>query len=487
MQHRPKRRAAALTGAVALAAGLTAGAPANAQTPEGRAAEGLAALATSGSRLEIDAPAALETTPSIVPEREDFAFLGEPGDLVWLAGTTDGQTFPTLDASDADTDVTLALEKTGGPGEARLYTFEGAGFADPLASTADGGSFTLAAGTTTPVVLAVDEPGQYTLELIARGEGTAERSAPAAVTAAYRLTAEDVTAAEAQAIVVGDGASQDDGATGGAQAAASCEVVGDGHVDIGPRFVDGEWTVQLRDDRAAESVWRDLADTVVHVPDAARFPIPEGDYGFLGEPGREIYMLPQVQASGIVWPGWNTQDPSVIEAVPGSVDWNLTAVDGPGAFTLFLTGTFGGADILFDSADALPQTVAVPRNTHAHGNWTFSEAGIYRLSIEFTATTADGETVTDSAEIQLAVGDATDPSDACTGGGSGSGGDDDEDDEGGFLPTTGTGWLLWGLGAAALAVIVGAVIMAATRKRRTVEGTADSAAGGKAAGGPDAR
>jgi surface-anchored protein len=486
MKHRDRhlKRGAAVAAAAAVAAGLTAmGAPANAQ-----AAEGLAEFATSGSRLEIGAPAALATVPSIVPEREDFTFLGEAGDLVWVAGTTDGQTFPTLDATDADTDVTVSLEKTDGPGEAWLYTFEGAGFADPLASTADGGAFTLAAGTTAPVVLAVDQPGEYTLELIAREDG-AERSAPtsghgqvaASATTTYSLTAEDVTVEEAQAIATGDGAAddsaaEDSGSTGGAQAAASCEVVGDGHVDIGPRHVDGAWTVQMRDDRSSASVWRDLADTVVQVPDTALFPIPEGDYGFLGRPGQEIYMLPQVQASGIVWPGWNTQDPSVIEAVPGSVDWNLTAVDGPGEFTLFLTGTFGGADILFNSADALPQTVSVPRNTHAHGNWTFSEAGVYRLTIEFTGTTADGETVSDSAEVQLAVGDATDPQDACTGGGSGSGdnANDDEGDDNGFLPTTGTGWLLWGLGAAAIAVVIGAVIMAATRKRRTAE---DSAAG----------
>jgi surface-anchored protein len=478
MQYRlpNHRRAAALIAAAALAAGLTAvGSPANAQ-----AAEGLAEFATPGSRLEIDAPAALETVPSIVPDREDFAFLGEAGDLVWLAGTVDGQTFPTLDASEADTDVIVSLEKTEGPGEAWLYTFEGAGFADPLASTAGGESFTLLAGTTAPVVLAVDEPGQYTLELVAREDGEAKGSvatgrgqaAPASASTTYALTAVEATTEEAENLAAGDGATE-----GNAQASSSCEVVADGHVDIGPRFVDGEWTVQLRDDRQSESVWRDLADTVIHIPDTAIFPIPEGDFGFLGEPGQEIYMLPQVQASGIVWPGWNTQDPSVIEGVPGAVDWNLAEVEGPGAFTLFLTGTFGGADVLFNSAEALPQTVSVPRNTHAHGNWTFSEPGVYRLTIEFTATTTEGETVTDSAEVQLAVGDAVNPNDACTGGSGDTDTDEDKDDDkDGWLPTTGAGWLLWALGAAAIAVIVGAVIMAATRKRRT---TGDSASAGK--------
>jgi surface-anchored protein len=464
MRH---HRIAAFAGAAALAAGLPA-APANAQP-----AEGLAEFESSGSSLEINAPGELETVPSLVPEREDFAFLGDAGDLVWIAGTVDGQTFPTLDASDADADVQVSLAKTDGPGEAWLYTFEGAGFAAPLASTADGAMFTLAAGTTTPVVLAVDEPGRYTLELVAREDGDAKGSvaphghgqAATAARTTYSLTAEEATTEEAQAIAT-------DGNSGGAQADTSCEVIDDGHIDIGPRFVDGTWTAQLRDDRDSESVWRDLEDVVLQVPDAALFPIPEGDFGFLGEPGQEIYMLPQVQASGIVWPGWNTQDPSVIDGVPGAVDWNLTEVDGPGAFTIFLTGTFGGAQILFNSAEALPQTVSIPRNTHAHGNWTFSEPGVYRLTVEFTATTGDGKTVHDTADIQLAVGDAADTNAACSGDGSGGDADSEgKDDDNGFLPTTGTGWLLWGLGAAAVAVVIGVVIMVATRKRRNATET----------------
>lgn len=475
--HHRAASAAALAGAAALAAGLYA-APANAQ-----AAEGLAEFESSGSRLEINAPAELETVPSIVPEREDFAFLGEAGDLVWIAGTVDGQTFPTLDASDADADVEVSLAKTEGPGEAWLYTFESAGTAAPLASTADGVSFTLTAGTTTPVVLAVDEPGQYTLELVAQEDGEAKGSvaptghgqAATAARASYSVTAEEATTEEAQSIAT-------DGNSGGAQADTACTVIDDGHIDIGPRFVDGTWTAQLRDDTEAESVWRDLEDVVLQVPDAALFPIPEGDFGFLGETGQEIYMLPQVQASGIVWPGWNTQDKSVIDGVPGAVDWNLTEVDGPGEFTIFLSGTFGGADVLFDSSEALPQTVSIPRNTHAHGNWTFSEPGVYRLTVEFTATTGDGKTVTDTKDIQLAVGGAAGTNEACSGDGSGGDSDSDgKDDAGGFIPTTGTGWLLWGLGAAAIAVVIGVVIMIATRKRRNLT-EIDAAVGGTDAG-----
>lgn len=103
MRHGP---ISVLAGAVVITAGLYA-APANAQ-----GAEGIAEFDSEGSGLEIDAPGELETVPSIVPDREDFAFLGEAGDLVWVAGTVDGQTFPMLDASEADTDVQVSLLKT---------------------------------------------------------------------------------------------------------------------------------------------------------------------------------------------------------------------------------------------------------------------------------------------------------------------------------------------------------------------------------------
>jgi manganese/iron transport system permease protein len=192
-------------------------------------------------------------------------------------------------------------------------------------------------------------------------------------------------------------------------------VIDDGHVDMGPRFVDGSWRVQLRDDTGSPVVWRDLADVVLHAGGAARIQVPPGDaYAFLGSPGSTVYVLPQVQQAGLVWPGWNTQDPSVVEAVPGSVTWRLRGVDGPGRFLLYLTGTFGQSEILFDTGAGLPQDLAIARNVHAHGNWAFTEPGIYRLTVEMAATTADGAPLSDTRVLTIVVGDEIDPATAFT-------------------------------------------------------------------------
>lgn len=207
------------------------------------------------------------------------------------------------------------------------------------------------------------------------------------------------------------------GAPGGAEAGprAAQVVIDRGHVDMGPRVVDGAWRVQLRDDTVAPPAWRDLADVVLHARDAARLEVPAGDsYGFLGPAGSTVWVLPQVQEADLVWPGWNTQDPSVLAAVPGPVTWRLKGVDGPGRFVLYLAGSFGETDVLFDTADALPQQLVVGRNTHVHGNWAFSAPGVYRLSVEMSATSGSGAALTDTRTLTVAVGDSTDPSAAFT-------------------------------------------------------------------------
>jgi hypothetical protein len=63
-----------------------------------------------------------------------------------------------------------------------------------------------------------------------------------------------------------------------------------GHVDVGPRFVDGAWTLLAHDDTVVPSVWRRLEETVLRVGDAARQTVPDDPtYDFLGvEPGTDV-------------------------------------------------------------------------------------------------------------------------------------------------------------------------------------------------------
>lgn len=182
-------------------------------------------------------------------------------------------------------------------------------------------------------------------------------------------------------------------------------VVADGHVDLGARFVDGAWRVQVRDDTVHPVVWRDLTDIVLHAVDIAGVTVPDGsEFAFLGRPGSRVWVLPQTQQPGIVWPGWNTQDPSVIEQVRREVTWRLHGVDGPGAFALFLTGEFGAPEVLFDSTAPYPQETGIELGSHVHGNWAFLAPGVYLLDIEILATTVDDETVAGRDTLRFFVG-----------------------------------------------------------------------------------
>ncbi|GAA2687319.1 MULTISPECIES: TIGR03773 family transporter-associated surface protein [Actinosynnema] len=178
-------------------------------------------------------------------------------------------------------------------------------------------------------------------------------------------------------------------------------VIADGHVDLGPRVVDGKWVVQLRDDSGAEPVWREPGDVVLHVPDSVRTVVPDDPaYAFLGTAGSEVWVLPQAQSAGVVWPGWNTQDPSIAGSGGREVDWRLHGVTGPGGFELFLNGNFGKPEVVFSGAKGFPQETGVELGTHAHGNWVFTAPGSYALDVEMAA--ADGRA--DRAVLRVHVG-----------------------------------------------------------------------------------
>jgi putative ABC transporter-associated repeat protein len=183
--------------------------------------------------------------------------------------------------------------------------------------------------------------------------------------------------------------------------AAQPTVITSGHVDLGPRFVNGNWTIQLRDDER----WRDLSDVVLQAAEAAALTVPaDPAYAFLGPAGSKIWLLPQVQQPGIVWLGWNSQDPSVTARVSKAVTWTLHGVTGPGRFSLFLNGNFGAPEILFDSTKPYPQTSGIEPAAHVHGNWAFSAPGDYLLDIEMSTSTTDGQAVSDRRTLHLFVG-----------------------------------------------------------------------------------
>ncbi|MEV2237109.1 TIGR03773 family transporter-associated surface protein [Micromonospora sp. NPDC049891] len=472
------------------------------------------------------APAAGGTDPSTVvfgpadgssvrvPELAAFRFLGQPGRPMWAltAGDTEFAALDTTRVSSGrvrDDRIELSLDSVDGPGGFAAYTIGGLGRPTPLFGSLEGmprasdvpvatrtgglvwlfdaaGEYrlTVTAATTLTsggrvsadatyrvLVPEIDTPGQIPVPAPAPPaapeaavDGAVPKAAPAAPPGASGRTTAARSPAPPAAAPLAAAAEQKAPARTGQQV-----VVDDGHIDMGPQLNGNDWTIRIKDDTVTPAVWRDLADVVLHVKDNARTSVPQGA-DFLGRPGDQVWLLPQAQRSGIVWPGWNTQHPTVVSGIRGPVTWRFKGASGPGRFTLFLTGSFGAAEVLFDSGKSLPQQLDIPANTHAHGNWAFSRPGLYRLAFEMTGTTTSGTRVTDTKTLTLAVGDATDPNAGFgpgAGGGSGNGGDGNgggNSGGGGKLPRTGMSWQLPATGV--LLVVAGAFVLVSLRGRR---------------------
>ena len=187
-----------------------------------------------------------------------------------------------------------------------------------------------------------------------------------------------------------------------------------GHVDLGPRLIDGQWRAGLRHDAETGAVWRDPNQTVLRVGDAAIMTAPDSaDYPFLADvAGKPVYVVPQTQNPGVVWLGWNTQDPAVTATIDRGLTMRVGPVSGPGRAWLFLqSGTFGKPLLLADSG-AAPGDVWIDSGTHVHANWAFSAPGTYTATVTFLGTTTTGEAVSASTTLRFAVGDAASASEA---------------------------------------------------------------------------
>ena len=182
-----------------------------------------------------------------------------------------------------------------------------------------------------------------------------------------------------------------------------------GHIDFGPRLVDGRWQLLIRDDSVSPAVWRDPADVVIRVNDQATLTAPSGEqYAFLRlKEGTRVYAVPQTQRPGVVWIGWNTQDPGVVAELERGANLRLLGVNGPDAMHAFIQdGAFGKPLPLWDSSAPGLQDIWAETNTHVHVNWVFPQPGAYTVALQWRGKTTTQQPRMAQAVIRFAVGDA---------------------------------------------------------------------------------
>ncbi|MFC5370816.1 choice-of-anchor M domain-containing protein [Arcanobacterium bovis] len=180
-----------------------------------------------------------------------------------------------------------------------------------------------------------------------------------------------------------------------------------GHVDMGPKFIDGTWTLMARDDVSKPATWRHIDDVVFRVRDKGKIAVPAGkEYSFI-RADKEVWVVPQQEIANVVWLGWNTQDPNVVSKVNGGVSLIFGGHQGPGHFNVFLqAGNFAGPQQLWKGDSEESQPIHVELNTHTHANWVFTEPGTHLVRITAQAQLKDGTTVENTQTLRFAVGDA---------------------------------------------------------------------------------
>ncbi|AAT89762.1 hypothetical protein Lxx20520 [Leifsonia xyli subsp. xyli str. CTCB07] len=215
-----------------------------------------------------------------------------------------------------------------------------------------------------------------------------------------------------------DSGSGDGGAPGdppvldgsGGCSAGDTTIVSSGHLDYSTQVVNGKIESYIGYNSSGTEVFREPSKTVLWLKPSSTVTLPAG-YGQIGPAGSSVFMVPQTQNPELIWLGWSTETLSGAKVL-SPVTWKLTDVDGPGTVKVFLDGQFGGIQsMVFDGAGSY----SIRTGVHAHANWAFSQAGVYRLHFTQSATLTGGRESSDSEIVTVVVGDV-DPVTAVPGG-----------------------------------------------------------------------
>ncbi|MFD0855560.1 choice-of-anchor M domain-containing protein, partial [Actinomadura adrarensis] len=174
------------------------------------------------------------------------------------------------------------------------------------------------------------------------------------------------------------------------------QVLNDVHTDVlDPVFESGTLRVRTRIGTSGSYEYADPGDVVIQLKDTAdsRLQVPDiPEFAFLGEAGSPVWIAPEAQITGLVWPGWSTENlpRELFEFGAPRVELTLTDVTGPGALEVFASGTVGQPIRYFSSTDPQIRTFNEFVGTHHHANWVFTAPGTYTATFQIAATDVNG-------------------------------------------------------------------------------------------------
>lgn len=180
-----------------------------------------------------------------------------------------------------------------------------------------------------------------------------------------------------------------------------------GHVDLRAMDHKGEFTVALGDDsrqHATESVTRTIDSTTLAVTKLAKVKregnvLADPSYDVLGPKGSELYVLPQAQQPGRVWPGFSSETLDRAK-YPEGATMTLTPVSAPkGGKWFAYTENLGAIQKMYASSDKASD-IPLPPGTHMHTAWAFTKPGTYTIDVTARAKQASGGERSAGGEVQ---------------------------------------------------------------------------------------
>jgi surface-anchored protein len=123
-------------------------------------------------------------------------------------------------------------------------------------------------------------------------------------------------------------------------------------------------------------------EVVLFAKPESRTRVPsDPQFSFLGSPGANVWILPQVQQPRILWPGFATEEIDMGALAGDTVELRLVGEAGPGTMIVYSTDAFGTPMVQLNSRSG-PYMIPLPVGSHAHSNWAFTATGRYELTFE---------------------------------------------------------------------------------------------------------
>jgi surface-anchored protein len=302
-----------------------------------------------------------------------FAFLGNPGDPIWILPKVQNENLLYLGygADGIPTNVfvgdqvTVTLKNVTGPGDFFSYDFDIFGTPKVLFNTRDGIStndfVNVHSGGDAHLNWAFTQPGTYTVTLEVSGTLIQGNKTVSSGPVTYTFVVQTVLTIE--------------------------------HTDLQAAY-DPTNLLQL--------VVLDVNHTIAYksnevnlvVAEAAKTTIPDGTP--LGPGGSSLWIIPASQDPNLLYLGTSAEPPTSAgrPGIPsgvfnGNLTLRLISVDGPGQFIVWQTPG-GSYDFIFDTRDGITDADShtVILGSHEHFNWGFTINGVYHVSLQFSGQLA---------------------------------------------------------------------------------------------------